>query len=138
MLFFVVSRLRCSRLSYIGVVHSICASAGPFLITRRLWRGAGHIPGARNVPLLGNDERAEVGTMFKQCGEGEATQRGMALVCDGLPRFFSLADELAQACDPTSPVSRFSLIPSTDTISVSRYQNVRFLYAKCTDVLACF
>ena len=32
----------------------------------------GHIPGARNLPLFSDDERAEVGTAYKQQGRQEA------------------------------------------------------------------
>ena len=34
----------------------------------------GHIPGAVNVPLLEDEERAIVGTLYKQQGQEEAKQ----------------------------------------------------------------
>jgi tRNA 2-selenouridine synthase len=40
----------------------------------------GHIPGAVNVPLLEDDERAIVGTLYKQCGQELAKQKGLELV----------------------------------------------------------
>ena len=40
----------------------------------------GHIPGAVNVPLLEDDERAIVGTLYKQLGQEEAKQRGLEIV----------------------------------------------------------
>ena len=40
----------------------------------------GHIPGAVNVPLLENDERAIVGTLYKQQGPEEAKNRGLDIV----------------------------------------------------------
>lgn len=41
---------------------------------------SGHIPGAINCPLLNDDERAEVGTVYKQKGRDEAVQLGFRLV----------------------------------------------------------
>src|SRR5690242_6705139 len=35
------------------------------------------LPGAINVPLLSNDERAEIGTLYKQTGPHEARVRGL-------------------------------------------------------------
>ena len=40
----------------------------------------GHIPGAVNVPLLEDDERAVVGTLYKQRGQEEAKQKGLEIV----------------------------------------------------------
>jgi tRNA 2-selenouridine synthase len=42
--------------------------------------GRGHIPGAINVPLLDDSERAEVGTLYKNVGRQQATTRGLQLV----------------------------------------------------------
>ena len=39
----------------------------------------GHIPGAHNLPLFDNDERAEVGTIYKQKGRIPAVQRGLEI-----------------------------------------------------------
>ena len=59
----------------------------------------GHIPGAHNLPLFSNDERADVGTLYKQQGRNAAVQRGLALVG---PRLASLAAAL-QAWAEQSP-----------------------------------
>lgn len=40
----------------------------------------GHIPGAVNVPLFDDAERAEIGTLYKQRGHDVAVARGLALV----------------------------------------------------------
>jgi len=40
----------------------------------------GHIPDAVNIPLLEDDERAIVGTLYKKQGPEEAKQRGLAIV----------------------------------------------------------
>ncbi len=51
----------------------------------------GHIPGAANLPLFSDGERAEVGTLYKQQGRQAAVRRGLALVG---PRMEALAAEL--------------------------------------------
>ncbi len=52
----------------------------------------GHIPGARNLPLFSDEERAEVGTLYRQQGRQAAVLRGLALVG---PRMEAMATELA-------------------------------------------
>ena len=38
-----------------------------------------HIPGAINLPLFSNDERAVIGTLYKQVGSAEAIKKGLEL-----------------------------------------------------------
>jgi len=45
----------------------------------------GTIPGAINVPILSNEQRAEIGTLFKQDGPDAARHRGMHLVSPHIP-----------------------------------------------------
>ena len=40
----------------------------------------GHIPGATNIPVFDDQERAEIGTLYKQVGRAQAMVRGMELV----------------------------------------------------------
>lgn len=40
----------------------------------------GHIPGAKNMPLFDDIERAEVGTLYKQVGPQEALEHGLEIV----------------------------------------------------------
>lgn len=47
---------------------------------------ADRIPGAVNCPVLDDDERAQVGTMYKQIGAFEAKRLGAALVAANLAR----------------------------------------------------
>jgi len=51
-----------------------------------------HLPGARNVPLLTNEERVEIGTLYKQQGPHAARIRGMELTA---PRFPAMMHEIA-------------------------------------------
>ncbi|MEM7457813.1 MAG: tRNA 2-selenouridine(34) synthase MnmH [Planctomycetota bacterium] len=39
----------------------------------------GHIPGARSLPLFSDEERAVVGTLYKQVGKEEATRKGLEI-----------------------------------------------------------
>ncbi|MDD2898567.1 MAG: tRNA 2-selenouridine(34) synthase MnmH [Desulfuromonadaceae bacterium] len=50
-----------------------------------------HIPGAYNVPLLSNEERVEIGTIYKQIGPIEARRRGLELTCS---RFYDMVDQI--------------------------------------------
>jgi tRNA 2-selenouridine synthase len=54
----------------------------------------GHIPGARNLPLFSDGERAVVGTLYKQSGRQAAVRHGLELVG---PQMASLADQLLAA-----------------------------------------
>lgn len=60
----------------------------------------GHIPGALNVPLFSNEERAEIGTAYKQEGRTRAVGIGLQRVG---PRLAELADELLALTDPEDP-----------------------------------
>lgn len=50
-----------------------------------------HIPGAVNVPLLTNEERAEIGTIHKQAGPVAARRRGLELTCH---RFYDMVEQI--------------------------------------------
>jgi tRNA 2-selenouridine synthase len=76
-------------------VEAFLAAAGPLIDLRSPAEFAqGHIPGATNLPLFNNDERAEVGTLYKQQGRQAAVLHGLALVG---PRMVSLGAALLAA-----------------------------------------
>lgn len=54
-----------------------------------------HIPNAINVPLFNNEERAKVGTCYKQQGRDAAVRLGLALIGPKLADFVRQADEIA-------------------------------------------
>ena len=57
------------------------AAATPIIDVRSPGEFAhGHIPGARNVPLFDNEERAVVGTLYKQHGRDAALLEGLRIV----------------------------------------------------------
>ncbi|MFN7899561.1 MAG: tRNA 2-selenouridine(34) synthase MnmH, partial [Synechococcaceae cyanobacterium] len=77
---------------------------GPLLDVRSPAEFAqGHIPGAINLPVFDDAERAEIGTLYKQQGREAAVLRGLALVG---PRLESLAACLAEraAASPGQPL----------------------------------
>ncbi|MEI6826706.1 MAG: tRNA 2-selenouridine(34) synthase MnmH [Desulfuromonadales bacterium] len=50
-----------------------------------------HIPGAHNVSLLTNEERVEIGTIYKQVGPVEARRRGLEVTCS---RFYGMVERI--------------------------------------------
>ena len=50
-----------------------------------------HIPGAKNLPLFSNEERAAVGSCFKREGSKVAVKLGLELVA---PRLLQIANQL--------------------------------------------
>lgn len=59
------------------------------------------IPGAINVPVLDNAERAEVGTLYKQQGRQIARQRGVEIVAPKIPEMVTRVDK---ARPPENPL----------------------------------
>lgn len=55
--------------------------------------GEGHIPGAMNIPLFDDEERAQVGTLYKQQGREQAFLRGLELVGPKLADFVRMAQQ---------------------------------------------
>jgi tRNA 2-selenouridine synthase len=55
----------------------------------------GHIPGAVNIPLFSNEERAQVGTTYKQVSQQEALLLGLDLVGPKMAGFVRAAKQLA-------------------------------------------
>ncbi len=55
----------------------------------------GHIPGAVNIPLFNNDERAHVGTVYKQQSKEQAIELGYKYVTPKLEWFISESKKVA-------------------------------------------
>lgn len=53
----------------------------------------GHIPGAINFPLFTDEERAEVGTLYKQVGPDEAMERGLTIAGGKMARWAHTAKQ---------------------------------------------
>lgn len=56
----------------------------------------GHIPGALSLPLFDDEERALIGTLYKQKGRGDAVRKGLQLVG---PRMAELVDRATALAD---------------------------------------
>ncbi|MBI3018303.1 MAG: tRNA 2-selenouridine(34) synthase MnmH, partial [Deltaproteobacteria bacterium] len=61
----------------------------------------GAIPCAVNIPLLSNEERVEIGTLYKQRGAFVARERGLELVS---PKFPSLYQEVKAIVQGRKPI----------------------------------
>jgi tRNA 2-selenouridine synthase len=55
----------------------------------------GHIPGAVSFPLFDDQERAQVGTCYKQQGKEQAIELGLELVAPKMVNFVRMAKQLA-------------------------------------------
>ena len=69
-----------------GVILDVCS---PAKYTQ------GHIPGAVSFPLFNNEERALVGTCYKQKGKDEAVELGLGIAGPKLANFVARAKILA-------------------------------------------
>jgi tRNA 2-selenouridine synthase len=56
----------------------------------------GHIPGALNIPLFNNEERAEVGTIYKKSGRQAAIFKGLDIVGPNMSRLLKKALSVAR------------------------------------------
>jgi tRNA 2-selenouridine synthase len=90
-------------------IDRFLAAEGPIVDVRSPAEYAqGHIPGATNLPLFDDGERAEIGTLYKQEGRQAAVLRGLALVG---PRMEHLAAKLATAAAGTQAPGQNSEVP---------------------------
>lgn len=56
----------------------------------------GHLPGAVNVPLLNNEERKEIGTVYKKQGRSAAVKLGLALVGPKMAELYGTYETLSK------------------------------------------
>jgi tRNA 2-selenouridine synthase len=82
-------------------VSAFLAAEGPIVDVRSPGEfEQGHIPTATNLPLFSDEERAQVGTAYKQQGRHIAVQLGLKLVGPKLPALAQALLELAQINKP--------------------------------------
>ena len=55
-----------------------------------------HIPGAFNLPILNDEERCEIGTIYKKQGPDVARLRGVEIVSPKLPSFIKKIKEISE------------------------------------------
>ena len=56
-----------------------------------------HLPHAINVPILSNEERAVVGTLYTQVSREDAVNKGVELFAQKLPTFMKQINQYRQA-----------------------------------------
>jgi len=56
----------------------------------------GHIPGAHNIPIFSNEERAIIGTLYKKSGKETAIEKGLELVGPKLATFVKQGKKIAK------------------------------------------
>ena len=56
----------------------------------------GHIPGAVNIPIFNDDERAQVGTIYRQVSVEDAKHLGLSFVSTKLPDIIKQIDQLTK------------------------------------------
>lgn len=53
-----------------------------------------HLPGSINLPLLSNEERKEIGTMYKRISQEKAKERGLEIFAKKLPEYYRRLKQL--------------------------------------------
>ena len=64
----------------------------------------GHIPGAVPMPIFEDDERAVIGTLYKQQGKPAAVEKGLEFVGPKMGELVRLARELHEAQETEAPI----------------------------------
>lgn len=59
-----------------------------------------HIPGAVNIPIFNDEERAQVGTMYKQIGTEQARELGLRIASAKLPELIRSIEQASQGKEP--------------------------------------
>ena len=97
----------------------------------------GHLPGAYNLLLFSNEERAEIGTLYKQAGREAAMLRGLDLAGPKLRRMVEAAqavvtgDEVLVHCwrSPATASGRSGAATKRSGATCSRRSRSRASYA---------
>jgi len=80
------------------------------------------IPGAINVPIFSNDERALVGTLYKQQGKMIARKHGVELVAPKIPRLIEQVESAYRAA--TGPVIVFCWRGGMRSLAMTSFLNL--------------
>ena len=64
----------------------------------------GAVPGAVNIPLLNNEDRSEVGTLYKTDGQEAAVELGLSLFRSKAKHFFAKIQEISR---PGTPITLY-------------------------------
>ncbi|MEA3543619.1 MAG: tRNA 2-selenouridine(34) synthase MnmH [Thermodesulfobacteriota bacterium] len=86
------------------------------------------IPGAANVPIFSNDERAQVGTVFKQQGKKDARKLGVTLVAPKIPQLMEQVENLRR--DHSGPVIVFCWRGGMRSLAMVSFMNLAGIPAR--------
>ena len=86
------------------------------------------IPGAVNLPIFSNEERVEVGTVFKQQGKRDARKLGVRLVAPKIPHFVDRVEELRQG--HPGPVIMFCWRGGMRSLAMTSFMNLAGIPAR--------
>jgi tRNA 2-selenouridine synthase len=88
---------------------------------------AGHLPGAISFPLFSDEERARVGTLYKQVGKQAAVDEGLALVGPKMRDLVTRARAMFEGQSSRRPLVVHCCVPSAHAASVGETAPVRGL-----------
>ena len=80
------------------------------------------IPGAVNVPIFSNEERVQVGTLYKEGGKRAARKLGVELVAPQIPRLLEQVEELRQG--HPGPVMVFCWRGGMRSLAMTSFMNL--------------
>ncbi|MFO7765968.1 MAG: tRNA 2-selenouridine(34) synthase MnmH [Pelovirga sp.] len=86
------------------------------------------IPGAINVPLFSNTERAEIGTLYKHQGRMVARRRGVELAAPRIPAYVDQIDAARSA--RTTPVIIFCWRGGMRSLAMTSFMNLAGIPAR--------
>lgn len=86
------------------------------------------IPGALNVPILDDAERAEVGTLYKQVGKQQARRRGVEIVAPKIPAM--LEQVAARQAGTSLPVVVFCWRGGMRSLALTQFLNLAGIPAR--------
>ena len=86
------------------------------------------IPGAVNVPIFSNEERIEIGTVFKQQGKRDARKLGVQLVAPKIPMLMEQVEESRQGCP--GPVIVFCWRGGMRSLAMTSFMNLTGIPAR--------
>ncbi len=86
------------------------------------------IPGAVNVPIFSNEERIEVGTVFKQQGKKDARKLGVRLVAPKIPQLLDRVEEYRR--EHPGPVIVFCWRGGMRSLAMTSFMNLAGIPAR--------
>ena len=86
------------------------------------------IPGAVNIPIFSNEERIEVGTVFKQQGKRDARKLGVKLVAPKIPLLMDQVEEYRQS--HPGPVIVFCWRGGMRSLAMTSFMNLAGIPAR--------